>query len=161
MAKKSILPILALGGVAPIMLKKSGAMTAISHTVDGLARKIKGDIEHGDILEGPHEFKPQEKGDTLVVRNTPAGWEYNVEFMGEEQVDIPKEYHTVDLHHDKETGVLYATAIIDGSKFGGVDTSSGDYATGLENRTFIVGRPPSSSGWADPKQYVAIFSAPA
>jgi len=160
MAKKSMLPLVAIGAAALLLMKKSGAMSAITHTLGGLARNVIETVEHGDILEGPIEFRPQEKGDTLVVKNAPEGWIYHVEFMGEEQVDIPKEYHTVDLHHDKETGTLYATAIIDGDKFGAMDDTAGEFATGLENRTFIVGSPPSSSQWADPKQYVAIFSRP-
>ena len=160
MAKKSILPLIALGGVAFLLLKKNGGLSEIEQTAKGIARKVKATIEHGDLLGGPHDFRPIEVGDTLVLKSTPEDWEYSVEFMGQDQKDIEEQYQSVDLHHDKKTGTLYATAIIPGSQFGSGPETAGEYAEGLENRVFIIGRPPSSSQYTDPKQVVAMFSKP-
>lgn len=116
MAKTNVLPLLAVAGGMFLLMRSGGGSIekGIDHaeeTADGLLRKVKHVLVHGDLLEDMHghSFQPKEPGDTVKITGAPANWSYySLEDPQGEQLDI---------HHDKGNQALYVTSLLPDSGF--------------------------------------------
>ncbi len=136
MAKTNLLPLIAVAGGMFLLMRSGGGsiekgLDHAEETAEGLARKIRHAVVHGDLLENSHNFHPKEPGDTLKVTGAPADWSY---YAAEDPAEEPR----LDLYHDKGSQTLYITSLVPGDKFGEVSFS------GLDMGARIMGVPPGA-----------------
>jgi len=136
MAKNNILPLVAVAAGMYFIMRKGGGggdgslekgIANAANTAEGYARKITHTIEHGDLLEKHHDYKPQDVGDTLRITGAPAGdYQAVAVYNGDSRAKV------VEVHHDPSDNSLYVTALVPGEELPSL------LSHGFDTRTSVV-----------------------
>jgi hypothetical protein len=146
MAKTNILPIVGAAAAMYFIMKRGGGsleagVASITHSMGGIARDIKHDLVHGDLLVAPKTIKFKKPGDTLKVTDAKPDWVYNT---ASNNFDNNAQASMVEIFHDKGTNTLYVTSLVNDGIF---------RAGGPDGYIDIVGQAP---GDAEPKQLARL-----
>lgn len=146
MAKTNILPIVGAAAAMYFVMRRGGGsfeagVASLTHSVGGIARDIKHDLVHGDLLLAPKTVKLKNPGDTIKVTDAKSDWVYNT---ASNDFDNTAQASMVELFHDKGTNTLYVTSLVNDGIF---------RAAGPDGAIDIVGAAP---GEAEPKKLASL-----
>ena len=146
MAKTNILPIVGAAAAMYFIMKRGGGsleagVSSIGHSVGGLARDVKHDLVHGDLLLAPKAVKFKNPGDTLKITDAKGDWVYTT---ASDHFDNNAQASMVELFHDKGSNTLYVTSLVNDGIF---------RAAGPDGAIHVVGAAP---GEEEPKKLASL-----